>query len=84
MRKFAVLGATAAFALSLGACAAPKYMMSNNYLGNDRIAKFSLQPAGSQGDDELVNAYVTVCNLDTQTGTSTQCNETLLLERVVY
>lgn len=74
----------AALALVAVGCGSPKYLMSNNYLGKDKIARFQLQPAGSVGDDPVVNAYVEVCDLDTKTGQGTSCNSTLLLENVVY
>lgn len=78
------LGLVVALALTGSACAAPRYLMSNNYLGKDRVARFQLQPAGAVGDEPVVNAYVEVCNLDLKTGQGTACNSTLLLENVVY
>ena len=78
------IGLVVALALAGSACAAPKYLMSNNYLGKDKVARFQLQPAGEVGDEPVVNAYVEVCNLDTNTGQGTACKSTLLLENVVY
>lgn len=73
-----------ALALVAVGCATPKYLISNNYLGKGKIARFLLQPDGSVGDDPVVNAYVEVCNLDISTGQGVSCNSTLLLENVVY
>lgn len=78
------LSLVAALALVSVGCAAPKYLLSNNYLGKDKIARFQLQPAGSVNDDLTFNAYVEVCNLDKSTGQGTSCNSTLLLENVFY
>lgn len=68
-------------ALTFAACSTPKYLISNDYLGDSRTSKFVVEPTGSE-DDPTNNVYVYVCNVDTATGGSKDCQQNLLLMNV--
>lgn len=63
--------------LNFSACAVPKYLISNDFLGESRTSKFVLEPTGSE-DDPMNNVYVYICNVG-----SKDCQQNLLLQNVV-
>lgn len=72
---------------ALGGCALPKILINNQYVGEEKIAKYLLLPTGSGGaigakGKPQYNVYVRVCDLDKQKGTSTACQDTIVLDSV--
>lgn len=69
-----------AVGLLLGACTAPKFLMSNKFLGKDKIVRTVVQQASQEG---LFNYYVQVCSVGEDIHNQSSCKETLVVENVL-
>lgn len=77
MRKFILLMAAGLLA---SACTAPKFLMSNKFLGKDKIVRTVVQQAKTEG---LFNYYVQVCTVGEDIHNQASCKETLVVENVL-
>lgn len=76
MRYLALMSFLATAGSTLGACAAPKVLVDQEFLGNNRTAKIIIQNTGSAFD-----TFVRVCTL-IETGEERDCVDTLVLTNV--
>lgn len=67
--------------LALAACTPKKLMLSEGFVpGHSKVAKNAIKVVGSSKETTLSNYYIQVC--DVQSGKSTGCKTTLILENV--
>ncbi len=75
MRPMRYLAITSFLAI-IGACAPPKVLVDQEFLGNNRTAKIIIQNTGSAYD-----TFVRICTI-IETGEETNCVDTLVLSNV--
>ena len=75
------IAAGALTVLALAACTPKKLMLSESFFpGSSKVAKTSIKVVGTSKETTLSNYYIQVC--DVQSGTSSGCKTTLILENV--
>lgn len=72
-----LIAATALSLFTLGACANPKVLVGQEFLGRARTTKLIIQ----KGAGETFDTYVRICNL-LETGEEKECQDTLVLSNV--
>lgn len=68
--------------LGLAACAPPKVLFSNVYIGDDKIAQSVYQDSHIGGDAETFDFFVRICDLDETARSAVNCQETLIVDNV--
>ena len=67
--------------LGLAACAPPKVLVTNSYVGPDKIAQ-SVYQDSTVGEVETFDFFVRICDLDETARSSVNCQETLIVNNV--
>lgn len=68
---------------TLGACVPPKILVTNSFLGDNKVSKFYIQQSGKVAQKQtLYNFGLRVCDMAPQDGAQSNCKDTTVLEDV--
>ncbi len=82
MNRLSLILAGVATLATLGACVPPKILVTNSFLGDNKVSKFHIQQSGKVAQKQaLYNFSLRICDL-AQDGSQANCKDTTVLQDV--
>lgn len=75
----------AGLTIFMSACGPSKIMVSDSFLGEDKMIKELIQPTGQSTDESgaLYDYFLRVCDINHETLENTNCQDSVVIENVI-